>query len=664
MNEPVKTMTFFGVAILIGAVAWLTSPGASSVEEKTDFRENIFPNFTDSTLVGSLEVVSLQDDKVNIEPFSVQLKDGVWTIPSHSGYPADAEDQVVKAAGTLIDLSIVKVVSKNKSSETYRRYGVMEPTAQNLLQYGSDSIGIHATMKDRKGEPLADLIIGKKVEENAELRYVRAVGQDRVVTVKIDPDKLSTRFDDWIETDLLKLSGTSDIRRVDLKDYSVAVTPQRYLEINEGSEITLSYDDEKSKWNVEDLKQRAANSDKLVDAKLKPEEELNDDTLRDLRDALGDLKIINVDRKPEAFRNSLAQDGKVKPSREAALSLQSRGFYLLPADDDNRPMTIKSTDGEVECTMKDGVRYVLRFGNVESLESSSDKESSDDNKPGDKKTGDDTDDDDDDDEPKLNRYLFVMAEFDPSIIPVPEYEALPVAKPAKTEPEKTEPAKTEPEKTEPEKTEPAKAVPEKTEPAKSEPKKTETDKPAPAQDKAAGDGKTDGPAATDSTTTGDQPRGGIQFVSTGDEPAEEGVSDSVSDGASDDRSTAQEKPAAEGDAKAAPKDDAKTKADEAKKKLEAEIDRVTKANESKKKAYEKQLAAGKKHVKDLNERFADWYYVISDDVYKKIHLGRDDIVKKKEKAKDDADSESKSQSPNFDPAPIDAPVPGDKKPPQ
>ena len=36
-------------------------------------------------------------------------------------------------------------------------------------------------------------------------------------------------------------------------------------------------------------------------------------------------------------------------------------------------------------------------------------------------------------------------------------------------------------------------------------------------------------------------------------------------------------------------------------------------------------------LNELNLRFADWYYVISDDVYKKIHLGRVDVVKQKEK---------------------------------
>ncbi|HID33565.1 MAG TPA: pyridoxal-phosphate dependent enzyme, partial [Anaerolineae bacterium] len=31
-------------------------------------------------------------------------------------------------------------------------------------------------------------------------------------------------------------------------------------------------------------------------------------------------------------------------------------------------------------------------------------------------------------------------------------------------------------------------------------------------------------------------------------------------------------------------------------------------------------------VKELNERFADWYYIISDEVYRKIHLSRDIVA--------------------------------------
>jgi hypothetical protein len=42
------------------------------------------------------------------------------------------------------------------------------------------------------------------------------------------------------------------------------------------------------------------------------------------------------------------------------------------------------------------------------------------------------------------------------------------------------------------------------------------------------------------------------------------------------------------------------------------------------------IKKGQQKVRELNGRFADWYYVISEDVYKKVHLSRADIVKSKE----------------------------------
>ena len=76
--------------------------------------------------------------------------------------------------------------------------------------------------------------------------------------------------------------------------------------------------------------------------------------------------------------------------------------------------------------------------------------------------------------------------------------------------------------------------------------------------------------------------------------------------------------------------------------MKAERERIERDNKRKQEDYDAKIAAGKKHVKELNDRFADWYYVISDDVYRKIHLARADFVKKKEvkdKVKDAAGQE-------------------------
>ena len=53
--------------------------------------------------------------------------------------------------------------------------------------------------------------------------------------------------------------------------------------------------------------------------------------------------------------------------------------------------------------------------------------------------------------------------------------------------------------------------------------------------------------------------------------------------------------------------------------------------------YEEKITKGQERVKELNARFADWYYVIPDKVYQKIHLGRDKIVREKAPPKEAGD---------------------------
>lgn len=50
-------------------------------------------------------------------------------------------------------------------------------------------------------------------------------------------------------------------------------------------------------------------------------------------------------------------------------------------------------------------------------------------------------------------------------------------------------------------------------------------------------------------------------------------------------------------------------------------------NQQKQQEYEQKLADGRQQARALNDRFADWYYVIADDVYDKVRLRRDDVVK-------------------------------------
>jgi hypothetical protein len=68
-------------------------------------------------------------------------------------------------------------------------------------------------------------------------------------------------------------------------------------------------------------------------------------------------------------------------------------------------------------------------------------------------------------------------------------------------------------------------------------------------------------------------------------------------------------------------------------------------------------------VKDLNLRFGDWYFVVSDEVFKKIRLGRNDVVKKKEKKEEakpstNGEAASSNDGAGSDPADDATVIPG------
>ena len=64
--------------------------------------------------------------------------------------------------------------------------------------------------------------------------------------------------------------------------------------------------------------------------------------------------------------------------------------------------------------------------------------------------------------------------------------------------------------------------------------------------------------------------------------------------------------------------------------IEKQREDIQKENDRKKEEYEQKIKDGEDKVKELNARFADWYYVVSEDVYQKIHLNRGDVVVEKE----------------------------------
>ena len=535
MTEMARTALFVAAAALSLIVAFAFNPSddPQNMEELLGTRLNEF----EVDVAKRLKIVKFDQETASTREFEVAESEGLWTIPSKQDYPADAARQMGEAVTCLIDREVLRVAGK--SAMSHEELGVIDPSTSKL-DSKAEGVGIRVTITDSNDTALADMIIGKAVKEVEGQHYVRNANQDVVYVVNLDPEKLSTKFEDWIEEDLLKLNP-QDIRRINIKDYSAELQPrltaggfQMQVNWDRRGEMTLRYDQSESKWIAERLQQRPPKETELVDFELTNDEQLNEDALGELRTALDDLLLVDVERKPSGLSADLKAGSDFLKNQEAGINLMERGFAPLSLTPDTPP-EILSSEGEIICTLQDGVEYVLRFGN---LQISKEGEAKDSENASDAKSDAEQTSSDD----GINRYLFVMARFNESILEKPELAELP-------------------------------ELPE------IEDANGETD----TED---ANGETDIKDASESKES---------------DPGESASTAETSKDAEEQRAA-----------------------------LLGARKLIEKENERRLNEYQENLEAGQQRVSELNKRFADWYYVISNDVYKKIHLSRNQVISKKE----------------------------------
>jgi hypothetical protein len=598
MSENAKTITFLVVGLVAIALGLATAPSSAELDKNTLVGKNLTEKFSTPEIARRLRVVRFDEDTAKPREFEVAEQNGLWSIPSKDNYPADAAKQMAEAATSLIDRKILGVVSD--SSGDHEQYGVIDPMTPKL-EPGTKGVGTRVTMSDEGGKPIVDLIVGKAVRDADKQRYVRLAGQDVVYVIEIDPSKLSTNFEDWIEKDLLKLHSY-DLQEVKIKDYSAELVPVMTQEgprfrptWDPHSEMTLKYADApEAKWSAEAIRVFDPKKGDYVDYKLAPDEELNDESLNALKSALEDLKIVDVVHKPQGLSNDLKAGADFMKNDQRLRQLASKGF--TPAvTKEGGPLELVSSDGEVTATMKNGTKYVLRFGNLTTVEGGQEK---DEKAPAAKDAKPDAKDAKDAKNAKtekgdkgdkgVHRYLFVMTEFDENSVKKPELKKLPDLPAGKTDAKPADAAK--------------------------------ADKPKEGANAKAGEKPADAKKA-DADAKKDEAK-----------KAEEAVK---KDEKKDDAAKKSEAAKKDG----AKKDDAKKDgpaADAEAEKIAAERKMIEAENQKKLDDYQAQLKKGRENVKDLNLRFGDWYFVVNDDVFRKIRLSKDKVVKKKEKKADAA----------------------------
>ena len=551
MNENTKSIAFIGAAALFALLAIFTTPEKIDPTSKgSRMGQSLFESFDTRAAVG-IEIVEIDEENIEAKSIEIAQNDKGWWIrrPQKPDYPANADNQVKDVSTLLLDLQIIDIASEGAGE--HAKFGVLDPSKAQPSEQG---IGKSIALKNSSGSNLAQLIIGDEAADFPNARYVRKPQEDTVFISEVrNANDVSTKFVDWVKKDFLDLDKWN-IKQVTLDNYEVNLA-QGQLN-RKDNPFVLDYDN--SEW-------------KLNGSTLAESEELDKEKLDALKDAFDDLEIIDVESKPDILVNNLKQGNEffnnLKDQKNQAVvqSLQQKGFYTVAVQNPQGQQVPKvvSNKGEILVGMKDGVEYVLRFGDI--YRGSEEDENS---------TGD-------------SRYIYALARVNPSLLDPLNLE--PVPSPL------TSPAP------------PVQASP---------------DQNSSTNEGAEGD-------------TGEKGKQGDVPDITPPGPPPNFVPSSAPPETSPPPPPAaiQEKPVTDAkvDAQAGEEN-----ADFTQKKAErdAEIARINASNANKQREFNEKVAKAQKRVNELNEDLAGWYYVISDDVYKKIRLERKDFVKVKEVTSD------------------------------
>lgn len=416
MNESLKTTQFLIAAVvsvvLAAFTSWSSAP--SKLEGYGNVGKDFFEDFSDPGAATALRVVTYNESTASARPFTVEKKEGVWRIPSHHNYPADGKDRLAKIASSLIGVKRGAVASL--VSADHERFGVIDP-----LDEKAESLkgrGQRITLMKEGGSPIADLIVGNKVEGQTDLFYVRRVDETQTYKTQLKVD-ISTKFGDWVEADLLKLER-DNIARLD--SVHTKLTEQGQLAENT---IRLSREKFSDPWKLDGIDEET--------------EEVNKGDIDAMVTVLDNLKLVGIRERPKMEGKSLLQnDLSVRLPKGATRnrqvvqailgqlreSLEEKGFQIFH-DEQSDEMRLYSSAGELIASTNDGVRYHLSFGNVfsgseEEIESgvSTTKKDGAEAKDKDKKEGDEASEKKDDKKEtgKKSRYLFVRASFHESLL--------------------------------------------------------------------------------------------------------------------------------------------------------------------------------------------------------------------------------------------------------
>lgn len=333
--------TIIMVALALGSMglAWSMRPVELPPVQFEDTGEPLFPGFTDPTTATGLAVVAWDEKEAKVVRFEVEQKQGKWVIPSHNDYPADGTARMGKAAASFIDVKKDRYYGDNVAD--HAAFGVLDPEGP---EGKGDEKGQRITIKDASGTLLVDIIVGKEIEGRPGFHYVRMPsgdGSKRVYGTELKLD-ISTKFEDWIEKDLLKVERDEFISMI-YDPYSVDEVEGRVTGFNPvRAEAVDPSATSKQDWKAGE------------GTEVPPGKQIDSMKVRQMLTQMASLKIVGVRPRPQV-RNILEQ-------QILAQDMKRKGFFLVPTADGRAQLY--GNEGTLSAITEDGIVYSLLFGEV------------------------------------------------------------------------------------------------------------------------------------------------------------------------------------------------------------------------------------------------------------------------------------------------------------
>ena len=341
-------MGLIAAAAVAGALFFYPMPTEIVIDAKVN--QNLFETY-ETNDVRSILIIQYSEDANRIEQFRLRRKGERWVIPKAGDFAATRIARVGEVAKSLLDRTVLSLVTEDEQGHV--EFGVVDPT-EAANSPNRSSLGMRVDLLDRNKADIASLIIGKAVPGSSDgvpRHYVRIPGQPAVYEIEIPKSIFKTRFEDWVDPNLMELPppNSQDVNVASVSVNKYQIDPEKIA----GGDVTSIY-----RMNFESGETPTRSFEVFKDGSFE-ELELKDSQWAEATTTLqtiANIRFIDVVGKPKAVVKQLQ-----KPQQIDAASFDSMNQFGFRVNDERK---IQSANGEVIATTDDGVRVRLLIGSL------------------------------------------------------------------------------------------------------------------------------------------------------------------------------------------------------------------------------------------------------------------------------------------------------------